>query len=141
MTVEQAIIDYRIGLIEAITLLLFFMLAFGAITIAGRAMWAGLKATESLLARIAAALVLGSIAAGGTSGVIVTVLQPTVLSDVTGGTAAAARNQAILLFALALAITIAAVIRLERYNRTRAGLPAADEEADWKVEPPATGRR
>lgn len=140
MPVEQAIGFYRLGLVEALTLLVFFLLAFGAITVAGRAMWAGLGVTESLLARIAAAIVLGSIGAGGTSGVIVTVLQPTVLSDVAGG-ADTARNQAILVFGLALAITIVAVIRLERYTRTRAGVPPADEEADWKVEPPATGRR
>ncbi|MDQ6885481.1 MAG: hypothetical protein M3077_14790 [Candidatus Dormibacteraeota bacterium] len=140
MQVEQAIGFYRLALVEALTLLVFFLLAFGAITVAGRAIWAGLGVTESLLARIAAAIVLGSIAAGGTSGVIVTVLQPTVLSDVSGG-ADAARNQAILVFGVALAITIIAVIRLERYSRRRAGVAPADEEADWKVEPPATGRR
>ncbi len=141
MQADQAIGFYRIALIEAIILLLFFTLAFGAISVAGRAIWAGLGVTESLLARLAVALILGSIAAGGTSSIVVELLQPTFLSPVSIGFEGA-RNQAILLFALALAMTIVAVIRLERYNRTRAGLPADDDgEADWTVEPPATGRR
>jgi hypothetical protein len=140
MPVEQAVGFYRVGLVEALILLLFFLLAFGALTVTGRRMWAGLGSTESLLARIAAAAVLGSIAVGGTSGVIYNLLQPTLLSDVSVS-ADTARNQAILGIALAFAITTVAVIRIELYNRGRLGPRISEEEADWKVEPPELASR
>ena len=141
MPVEQAVGFYRVGLVEALILLLFFILAFGALTVTGRPLWATLGIIESLLARLAAAVVLGSIAVGGSSGVIFNLLQPTVFSDVSIS-AETARNQAVLGIALAVAITIAAVIRLELYNRSRVRPPVGDEEAEWKVEPPeVAGRR
>jgi hypothetical protein len=141
MPVEQAVGFYRVGLVEAIILALFFLLAFGAITVAGRAMWVSLGVTESLLARLAAAAVLGSIAVGGTSGVIFNLLQPTVFSDISVS-ADTARNQAVLGLALSLAIAIVAVIRIELYHRARLNPPVSEEEADWKLEPPeAAGRR
>jgi hypothetical protein len=141
MPVEQAVGFYRVGLVEALVLLLFFLLAFGALTVIGRRMWATLGSTESLLARLAASAVLGSIAVGGTSGVIYNLLQPTVFSDVSVS-ADAARNQAVLGIALALAITTVAVIRIELYNRVRLAPPISEEDADWKIEPPEmAGRR
>lgn len=141
MPVEQAVGFYRVGLVEALILLLFFVLAFGALTVGGRQLWAALGSTESLLARIAAAAVVASIAVGGTSGVIFNLLQPTVFSDL-GSTADAARNQAVLGIALALAITVVAVIRIELYNRGRLAPRASEEDADWKIEPPeVAGRR
>jgi len=139
--VEQAVGFYRVGLVEAVILLLFFVLAFGSLTVGGRRMWATLGPTESLLARIAGAAVLASIAVGGTSGVIFNLLQPSVFSDL-GSSADAARNQAILGIGLALAITVVAVIRIELYNRSRLAPRASDEEAEWKIEPPEmAGRR
>jgi hypothetical protein len=141
MPVEQAVGFYRVGLVEALILLLFFVLAFGSLTVGGRLLWAALGSTESLLARIAAAAVLASIAVGGTSGVIFNLLQPTVFSDLST-TADAARNQAVLGIALALAITVVAVIRIELYNRGRTAPKASEEDADWKLEPPeVAGRR
>ena len=141
MPVEQAVGFYRVGLVEALILLLFFLLAFGALTVSGRPMWATLGTPESLLARRAAAAVRGSSEVGGSNGVIFNLLQPTVFSDVTIS-ADNARTQAILGIALALAITIVAVIRIELYNRSRVRPPANQEEADWKVEPPeVAGRR
>lgn len=141
MPVEQAVGFYRSALVEGVILLIFFVLAFGAITVAGRALWATLGATESLIARIAAALVLGSIAVGGASGAIFNLLQPTVFSDLSVS-ADTARNQALLGLALAVAITVVAVIRIEQYNRNRVSAPASREDADWKVEPPeVAGRR
>jgi hypothetical protein len=141
MPVEQAVGFYRVGLVEALILLLFFVLAFGSLTVGGRQLWAALGSTESLLARLAAAAVLASIAVGGTSGVIFNLLQPTVFSDLST-TADAARNQAVLGIALAIAITVVAVIRIELYNRVRLAPKAGEEEADWKLEPPeVAGRR
>gem|GEM_PF-3284613 len=140
MPVEQAVGFYRVGLVEALILLLFFVLAFGSVTVGGRRMWAALGPTESLLARIAGAAVLASIAVGGTSGVIFNLLQPTVFSDLSI-TADAARNQAVLGIGLALAITVIAVIRIELYNRARLAPKASEEDAEWKIEPPEVADR
>ena len=141
MPVEQAVGFYRVGLVEAVILALFFLLAFGAITLSGRTTWATLGATESLLARLAGAAVLASVAVGGTSGVIFNLLQPTVFSDISVS-AETARNQAVLGLALSLAISIVAVIRIELYHRARLNPPVSEEDADWKIEPPeAAGGR
>ncbi len=131
---------YRIGLIEAIILLLLLILAFGAITVIARERWLALGMTESLLARLAAAAVLASVAVGGLSGVVLNLLQGSAFADPTLS-AAGSRNQAVLGIALALAVTIIGIIRIERYHR-RLAHPPAQEEADWKVEPPEiAGRR
>ena len=135
MPVEQLVGYYRVGLIGGLIFLVFFLLAFGAVTVAGRPLWMALRPTESLLARIAAAAVLGAMAAGGISGVVFNLLQPVLFSDgaVAAGTA---RNQALLVMLLALAGAAVAVIRIELHHRARVNPPAGQEEADWKVEPP-----
>lgn len=141
MPVEQAVAFYRVGLVDAIILLLFFILAFATLTVGCRPVWAALGARESLLARIAAAALLASISVGGASGIVDNLLQPTFYANVTIS-ADTAKNQAILGIGLALAITIVSVIRIELYNRARVSAPLIDEDADWKVEPPeAAGRR
>jgi len=132
---------YRTGLIETIILLLLLILAFGAITVLARERWLALGVTESLLARLAAAAVLASVAVGGLSGVVLNLLQASAFADPTLS-AAGSRNQAVLGIALALAVTIIGIIRIERYHRRLAHPPAQEEEADWKVEPPEiAGRR
>jgi hypothetical protein len=132
---------YRIGLIETIILLLLLILAFGAITIMARERWLALGATESLLARLGAAIVVASIAVGGLSGVVLNLVQGIAFSDTTLSLAGS-RNQAVLGIALALAVTIVAIIRIELYHRRLAQPPAQEEDADWKVEPPElAGRR
>jgi hypothetical protein len=132
---------YRIGLIETIILLLLLVLAFGAITVMARERWLALGVTESLLARLAAAAVLASIAVGGLSGVVLNLVQGSAFSDTTLS-AAGSRNQALLGIALTLAVTIVGIIRIELYHRRLAQPPAQDEDADWKVEPPeVAGRR
>ena len=132
---------YRIGLIETIILLLLLVLAFGAITVMARERWLALGVTESLLARLAGAAVLASIAVGGLSGVVLNLVQGSAFSDTTLS-AAGSRNQALLGIALALAVTIVAIIRVELYHRRLAQPPAQEEDADWKVEPPElAGRR
>jgi hypothetical protein len=132
---------YRTGLIETILLLLLFLLAFGAITLLARDRWLALGVTESLLARLAAATVLASIAVGGLSGVVLNLLQGSAFSDVTLS-AATARGQALLGIGLGLAVTVVGIIRIEAYHRRFGSPTAPEEDADWKVEPPEiAGRR
>ena len=66
---------YRTGLIESIILLVLVLLAFGGITILARDRWLALGITESLLARLAAAVLIGAVAVGGMSGVVLNLLQ------------------------------------------------------------------
>jgi hypothetical protein len=131
---------YRIGLIEAIILLLLLVLTFGALTVMIRERWLALGATESLLARLAAAAVVASIAVGGLSGVVLNLLQGAAFSDTTLS-APASRNQALLGIALALAVTTVGIIRIEMYHRHLGSPPVEEEDADWKVEPPDIVKR
>lgn len=137
----QDVAFYRIGLIETIILLLLLLLAFGAITVMARDRWLTVGVTESLLARLAAAVLLASVAVGGLSGVVLNLVQGSAFSDTTLSVAGS-RNQAVLGIALALAVTIVGIIRIELYHRRLVHPPAQEEEADWKVEPPeVAGRR
>jgi hypothetical protein len=125
---------YRIGLIETIILLLLLLLSFGAITVMMRERWLALGPTESLLARLALAVVVASVGVGGLSGVVLNILQGSAFSD-TNLSAPASRNQALLGIVLALGVTIASIIRIEMYHRGRASPPVQEEEDEWKVEP------
>jgi len=132
---------YRYGLIEAVLLLLLLLLAFGAITVIARDRWLALGLMESLLARLAAATVLASIAVGGLSGVVINLLQGSAFSDTTLS-ASTARGQALLGIGLTLAVTVVGIIRIEAYHRRIVSPAAPEEDADWKVEPPEiAGRR
>ncbi|MDQ6713725.1 MAG: hypothetical protein M3Z28_11140 [Candidatus Dormibacteraeota bacterium] len=122
---------YRVGLIETIILLLLVVLSFGAITVILRERWLALGATESLLARLAAAAVVASVAVAGLSGVILNLLQGSAFSDSTLSVSAS-RNQALLGIALALAVTTVGIIRIETYHRRLASPPVEEEDADWK---------
>ena len=138
---DQIAQGYRIGLFEAIILLLLFLLAFGTLTVIARDRWHTLGTIESLLARLAAAVVLASVAVGGLSGVILNLVQGAAFSDNTISPVAA-RNQAVLGIGLALAVTIVGIIRIEMYHRRLVSPPTQEEDADWKVEPPeVAGRR
>jgi len=125
---------YRIGLIETIILLLLLLLTYGAITIIARERWLALGPTESVLARLAVATVVASVAVGGLSGVVLNLLQGNAFSDTTLS-ASTSRNQAVLGIALALAVTVVGIIRIEMYHRRLASPPIEEEDADWKVEP------
>ena len=132
---------YRAGLIETILLLLLFLLAFGAITVMARERWLALSLTESLLARLAGAIVLASIAVGGLGGLVLSLLQGSAFSDSTLS-ASTARAQALLGIGLALALTVVGIIRIETYHRRFVSPAVPEEDADWKVEPPEiAGRR
>lgn len=131
---------YRAGLIETVLLLLLLLLAFGAITVMARERWLALGLTESLLARLAGATVLASIAVGGLTGVVLNLVQGVAFSDTTLS-ASTARGQALLGIGLALAVTIVGVIRIETYHRRLVSPAAPEEDADWKVEPPEIADR
>jgi len=132
---------YRAGLIEAILLFLLLILAFGAITVMARERWLTLGVTESLLARLAGATVLASIAVGGLGGVVLSLLQGSAFSDATLSPSTA-RGQALLGIGLGLAVTVVGIIRIETYHRRLVSPAAPEEDADWKVEPPEiAGRR
>jgi hypothetical protein len=131
---------YRYGLVESIVLLTLLLLAFAVITVLARDRWLNLGTTESLLVRLAAAVVLASMGVGGLSGVLINLLQGPAFSD-SGLSVATSRNQAVLGIGLALALTIVGVIRIEMYHRRLASPPAQEEDADWKVEPPEAARR
>jgi hypothetical protein len=110
-------------------------------TIVARDRWLRLGVTESLLARLAAAGVLASIAVSGLSGVILNLVQGAAFSDL-AIRPEASRNQAVLGIGLALAATLVGVIRVEMYHRQFVSPPAPEEDEDWKVEPPEiAGRR
>jgi formate-dependent nitrite reductase membrane component NrfD len=139
--VDQVAAAYRAGLVESITLLILLLLAFGSITILARDRWLRLTNTESLLARLAAAIVLAAVAVGGLSGVLLNLLQGSAFAD-SGISPATSRSQAVLGIGLALALTIVGIIRIEMYHRRIVNPPAQEEDADWKVEPPeAAGGR
>lgn len=122
---------YRIGLIETIILLLLLLLTFGAITVILRERWLALGPTESLLARLAVAVVVASVAVGGLAGVVLNLVQGSAFSDTTLS-ASASRNQALLGIALALAVTTVGIIRIEMYHRRLVSPPVEEEDADWK---------
>jgi hypothetical protein len=139
---DQPWVYYRVGLIEAVNLLVLLVLAFGSLTLLTRNRLQPLGIAESLLARLSASLVVAAIGVGGLSGVTLNLLRGALLSDDTTSLAAS-RNQALIGIALALALTIVAIIRIEVYHRGGAERPIEeDEERDWKVEPPdLAGRR
>jgi hypothetical protein len=138
---QPDVIGYRYGLVEAVLLLLLLLLAFGATTVIARDRWLALGHTESLLARLAAATLLASIAVGGLSGVVINLLSVSAFSDPAVSTSTA-RGQALLGIGLALAVTIVGIVRIEAYHRRIVSPAAPEEDADWKVEPPEiAGRR
>src|SRR6202521_5268980 len=90
----QDVANYRIGLIETVILLLLLLLAFGAITIMARERWLALGVAESLLARLAAAVVAAAVAVTGLSGVVLNLVQGIAFSDTTLAVSTS-RNQAV----------------------------------------------
>lgn len=140
MPPEQTLLFMRVGLIEAIVILGFFVLAFWALTIFSRPLLATAGLRESLLARLAGAAVLASIAAGGATSVVINFVEsawfpgPNVSVE-------AGRNQAVLAIVVALAIAAAAAIRIEIYHRRASRGPAPEDEGEWQVEEPGAIRK
>ena len=135
------VLAYRVGLIESVILLFLFVVAFGGATLVARERWRTLGTTESLLARLAVATLLASIAVGGLSSAVIYLVNGLALAD-PSLSIAASRNQALLGVGLALPLAIAGVIRIEMYHRRLISPSVQDEDNDWKVEPPEiAGRR
>ncbi|HEY9287931.1 MAG TPA: hypothetical protein VIT43_07910 [Candidatus Dormibacteraeota bacterium] len=141
VSTDQLPAYYRTGLIEAVLLLLLFLVAFWAVTLVARDRWLRLGSSESLLARLAVAGLLGCISVSGLSGVVLNLLQGAAFTD-PSLSVTTSRNQAVLGIALALAVTVVGTIRIEMYHRALAIPPVEEDEADWKIEPPeAAGGR
>ena len=134
------------GLVLGIILLLVgFVLAFGALTIVWRHHWRTLGPTESLLARLAAAVLLGMFAIFGDQYLfytILNVLQPGQSPfGPNSSDPAVGRNQALAVVAIGLALTVIAVLRIELYHRRAIGISHRGEsEEEWQTEEPEEKR-
>jgi hypothetical protein len=139
----QSVPGYHLVLIYGVLALLTFGLAFTAITILGRRQWTLIGIVESLLARLCASAVLGLIAVGGLSGVVTSLIFPLSAPIDVGTDSAiqAARLQAEVGIVIALALTIAAVVRIESGHRhATEGAPKPEVE-EWELDEPETIRR
>ena len=135
VSTDQLPAFYRTGLIEAVLLLLLFLVAFWVTSVVARDRWLRLGLTESLLARLALAGLAACLCVSGLSGVVLNLLQGAAFTD-PSLSVTTSRNQAVLGIALALAVTLVGTIRIEMYHRTLALPTVEEDEADWKVEPP-----
>jgi hypothetical protein len=133
------------GLVLGIVgLLASLVLAFGALTLTWRNHWATFGATESLLARLAAAVLVGMFALLGDQYLLYTimnVLQPGQNAFGPNPDPAVGRNKALAVVAVALALTVIAVIRIEVYHRRAIGISHRGESEDeWQTEEPEEKR-
>src|SRR5690348_9465750 len=105
-------------------LLAGFVLAFGALTIIWRRQWQTFGAMESLLARLAAAVLVAMFALVGNQYLfyaVQNVLQPD-RGTLGPPDPAVGRNKALAVVAVALALTVVAVLRIELYHRRAIGI-------------------
>ena len=133
------------GLVLGIVgLLASLVLAFGALTLIWRNHWATFGATESLLARLSAAVVVGLFAMAGGQYLFysaLNVLQPGQGSFGPTPDPAVGRNKALAVVAVALALTVVALIRIEVYHRRAIGISHHGESEDeWQTEETAEKR-
>jgi hypothetical protein len=133
------------GLVVGIVMLLAgFVLAFGALTVIWRRHWQTLGPAESLLARMAAAVLVGMFALLGDQYLLYTimnVLQPGQNAFGPNPDPAVGRNKALAVVAVALALTVVALIRIEVYHRRAIGISHRGESEDeWQTEEPAEKR-
>jgi uncharacterized membrane protein len=134
------------GLVLGIVgLLVGFVLSFSALTILWRRHWETFGATESLLARLSAAVVVAMFAMAGLQYLFYTALNILQPGQGTFGPstidAAVGRNKALAVVAVALALTVVAVLRIELYHRRAIGISHRDEtEDEWQTEEPKEKR-
>src|SRR5919108_455044 len=129
----ETVLGLRVALIFGVIVAIGFILDFLALTVLGRRQWAALGATESLLARLAAALFLGLLLAGVTTFTINDALfqvnNPADLGpDPTRVDPARIRTAVILL--LALIASLAAAFRIEMYHRHALGITGRPSEEE-----------
>lgn len=154
---------FRYVLVMGVGLFALFLLAFGAMTVLGRERWGKLGVWESLLARLAAAMVLAAIALGGFSVLVVigfqsfstravitgssvvsgtfvpgSIVSPTVFVDQRA--LEAARIQAAVGLLLALALTAGSALWIEMYHRRAISPTALGETEEWIQEPGPAAR-
>jgi hypothetical protein len=131
---------YREPMIQVLTVLVLFVLAFFALTILGRRSWTGLGLRESLLGRLAGASVLAAIASPAANTVPFTVLS--IVSRSYGVGVEITQTQAIVAVLVGLGLTGAAVARIESYHRRTLGPAALPDADEWEIETPGPlGRR
>ncbi|TMD09226.1 MAG: hypothetical protein E6J01_02480 [Chloroflexi bacterium] len=134
------------GLVLGIVgLLAGFVLSFSALTIIWRRHWETFGTTESLLARLSAAVVVAMFAMAGGQYLFyaaLNVLQPGQGSFGPGTIdPAIGRNQALAVLAVALALSIIAILRIELYHRRATGISRRGEsEEEWQTEEPKEKR-
>lgn len=127
--------------LDSLALLAGFVLAFGAITIIWRRHWESFGATESLLARLAAAFLLAMIGlAGVVQFVYLAVLQSTDIGFQGSPLVPEGRNQALGVTLGALALTVIAVLRIELYHRRVTGISRRESDDEWQAEEPEEER-
>jgi len=132
-----------LGLVlDSLGLLAGFVLAFGAITIIWRRHWGSFGATESLLARLAAAFLLAMIGlAGVVQFVYLAALQSTDIGGFSGSPLVSdGRNQALGVTLGGLALAVIAVLRIELYHRRVTGISRRDSDEEWQAEEPEETR-
>ena len=132
----QTVLGLRIALIFGVVFAIGFTLDFLALTVLGRRQWAALGTNESLLARLAAALVIALFLAGVTTFTINDALFPVnnpadLGPDPTRIDSARIRTAVVLL--LALIACLAAAFRIEMYHRHALGITGrqSEEEPEW----------
>ncbi len=135
-----------VGLVLGIVgLLVGFVLSFSALTIIWRRHWETFGATESVLARLSAAAVVSMFGMAGFQYLFYTALNvlqpgqgafgPTTIDPAVG------RNKALAVVAVALALTIIALLRIELYHRRATGISRRGEsEEEWQTEEPEEKR-
>lgn len=127
-----------------IGLLAGFVLAFGVLTIIWRRHWETLGAAESLLVRLAAAVLVGMFAIAGDQYLFYTILNTLQPGQGTFGPnpdPAVGRNKALAVVAVALALTVIAVLRIELYHRRAIGISHRGEsDEEWQTEEPEEKR-
>jgi drug/metabolite transporter (DMT)-like permease len=130
--------NYAGLVLGTVGLLASLVLAFGALTLIWRRHWATFGATESLLARLSAAVVVGLFAMAGGQYLFysaLNVLQPGQGAFAPNPDPAVGRNKALAVVAVALALTVVALIRIEVYHRRAIGISHRGESEDeWQTE-------
>jgi hypothetical protein len=130
-------------MIQALATLALFIMAFFALTILGRRSWASLGQRESLVGRVAAAVVLAAIATPFATTLPFTLMDLISRSGSLGPGVEITQTEAIVGVLAGIGLTVAAVIRIEMFHRRALGLTAQSDADEWEIESsePLTRRR
>lgn len=139
------VLNYLGLVLYSVALLAAFVLAFGALTVIWRRHWETFGPAESLLARLAAAALLAMLASAGAQYLVVATLNALVQQGQFGlieapVNTADARNRALAVILAALALSVIAVLRIERYHRRVTGISRRESDEEWQSEEPEEPR-